>query len=641
MGKRIGAVVVSALLVVFAVAVFGFPTSVESVYPTPTPTPPVGSCTGWSDCIVSPGTCGDCLDSCHSTSTTRCRGPSGGAYQVCSTGCSNNTSCCSVPPAGCPSDRSGCSWSGANDCGGGVCGCGERRTATLWCSGQHCDDICTSDQACIADCNGPTPTPIPPTPTPGVGCTPNCIGAGSVCSGTTFNDSCGYPTCTGTQQPDCSGAGGFCSGTTYDVVCGTCTGTKVKDCSGAGGVCSYLPPYPVPCGTCTPTLDCTICNCSDPSGICSGTTFNDSCGKPACTGTKQPDCSGAGSVCSGTAYAVACGTCTGTKQPDCSGAGSVCSGTAYPAACGTCIGTKPCPTPPIVCPDCGTPPNCYNSYCSGVCINGCSSLDCSGGVCILPGIIQARAMVVTKPNTSCDYVKNSTTTLTGTVTHQFTLSSASQPTQVQSGSSYTVFNNVIPGSYTIDSQVPAQYVLARACWTSILDTPSSGESKFHELTPADTLTWDLGYTSGVAWSQVQGGDVYAGATLKSYVPAPHPTPPPPSTRVFILNGDSGYPGVATYGTDYNFDSSGLTHGETWVSSKNWLVNDTAPATDFYQLMYRQFGGAPATVDYVNPVSPIAQPPPRATPYYVTGNMTTSGDWLVGAGSIHVERIIKT
>ena len=488
MGKRTGAVIVSALFVIFLVAVFGIPTSVESVYPTPTPTPPVGSCTGIADCNVNPGGCGGSCDACESYSTTTCYSASG-VPTVCNQGCSNNTACvrpdgsyCSTPPAGCPSDRSvpECSWSGANDCGGGVCGCGERRSGTLWCDGQHCDDICTSDQACIAGCNGPTPTPGVPTPTP--------------------------PSCQEYCSPSCA------------------------------------------------------CDC----------------------------------------YSLSC-------------SGGVC---------------KPEP------------------YCSPSCTCGCSSLSCNGGVCnpgppCAPGIIQARAMVVTKPNTSCDDVKNSTTTLTGTVTHQFTLSSASQPTQVQSGNSYTVFNNVIPGSYTIDSQVPAQYVLARACWTSILDTPSSGESKFHELTPADTLTWDLGYTSGVAWSQVQGGDVYAGATLKSYVPAPHPTPPPPSTRVFILNGDSGYPGVATYGTDYNFDSSGLTHGETWVSSKNWLVNDTAPATDFYQLMYRQFGGAPATVDYVNPVSPIAQPPPRATPYYVTGNMTTSGDWLVGAGSIHVERIIKT
>jgi hypothetical protein len=139
------------------------------------------------------------------------------------------------------------------------------------------------------------------------------------------------------------------------------------------------------------------------------------------------------------------------------------------------------------------------------------------------------------------------------------------------------------------------------------------------------VTWDLGYTLGVAWSQVQGGNVYAGATLQSFVPVGA------APRAFILDGAGGYPGVATYGQSYNFDSSNLTKGQTWVSSKNWLVNDTASSIDYYQLLSRQFGGTPASVDYANPISPITQPASRATPYYVTGNMTTSGDWTVGSG----------
>jgi hypothetical protein len=242
-------------------------------------------------------------------------------------------------------------------------------------------------------------------------------------------------------------------------------------------------------------------------------------------------------------------------------------------------------------------------------------------------------MVVNKDDTSCNAVRNSSVGVGGTV-HQFTPSSKTQPDpQTQSGTAYSIFGGLRPGPYTINSQAPPGYVFARACWTSVLDTPPSGEGLFHTLSPADTLTWNLGYTLGTQWAQVQGGDVYASATLQSYIPV-GATP-----RSFILNGNGGYPGVATYGVDYYFDSSGLTHGETWVSSKNWLVNDTAPATDFYQLMYRQFG-SPTTVDYVNPTSPIAKPPSRATPYYVTGDMTTSGDWMVGAGSIHVERIIK-
>jgi len=135
----------------------------------------------------------------------------------------------------------------------------------------------------------------------------------------------------------------------------------------------------------------------------------------------------------------------------------------------------------------------------------------------------------------------------------------------------------------IDTQVPAQYILARVCWADSA-SGTSGEGLSHALTEADTLTWDLGYTSGVAWSQVQGGDVYASATLQSYVPAgalPY--------RAFILDGTGGYPGVATYRTDYDFDS-GPGKGESYVSdTEDWLVNDASPDTDFYQLMYRQFG----------------------------------------------------
>jgi hypothetical protein len=241
----------------------------------------------------------------------------------------------------------------------------------------------------------------------------------------------------------------------------------------------------------------------------------------------------------------------------------------------------------------------------------------------VPGTIRARAMVVDAAKTSCTDIRASATGIPKI--HQFTRSSESQPApQTQSGTNYVTFAGLIPGSYTIDTTAPPSYIFARACWTDSV-SGSSGETISHTLTADDTVTWDLGYTSGMAWSQAQGGDVYASATLQSYVPAGA------VPRAFILNGAGGYPGVATYGQNYTFDSSGATHGETWVSSKNWLVADTAPATDFYQLLYRQFGGTPATVDYVNPASPVSQPASRTTPYYVTGDMTTSGDWTVGSG----------
>ena len=614
MGKRIGAVIVSALFVIFLVAVFGIPTSVESVYPTPTPTPPVGSCTGYSDCTVVPGSCGGSCAVCESYSTTTCRTPKG-VPVVCNEGCSNNTACtytcpsgqcyCSTPPAGCPSDRSGCSWSGANDCGGGVCGCGERRTATLWCSGQHCDDICTSDQACTVECNAPTPMPTsPPSSCPDCGTPPNCYSpyCSPSCPCDCFSTSCsggvcnpGSPYCSPSCACDCSSlscSGGVCN---PGPPCAPyCSPSCICDCSSlslSGGVCNP-PPY------CSPS--CT-CGCSSLS--CSGGV----CNPPPCTPYCSPSC-----TCGCSSLSLSGGVCNPPPcTPYCSPS-CTCNCSSLSLSGGVC---KPEP------------------FCSPSCTYGCSSLSCSGGVCVIPGTIQARAMQVSSSDTSCTAVRNGTG-IGGTV-HQFTPSSASQPApKTQSGSSYVVFNSLIPGSYTISSQPPSEYVLARACWTDSA-SGTSGEGLSYTLSPADTLTWDLGYTSGVAWSQVQGGDVYAGATLQSYVPVLT------SPRAFILDGAGGYPGIAVYGQNYNFDSSGATHGQTWVSSKNWLVNDMAPATDFYQLMYRQFGSAPTAVDYTDPISPITQPASRVTPYYVTGDMTTSGDWMVGAGSIHVERIIKT
>jgi hypothetical protein len=219
--------------------------------------------------------------------------------------------------------------------------------------------------------------------------------------------------------------------------------------------------------------------------------------------------------------------------------------------------------------------------------------------------------------------------ITDTV-HQFTPSSASQPDpQTQSGTAYSVFNNLPLGSYTINSQAPPQYVFARACWSDTL-SGTSGEGKTQTLESGDTITWDLAYTLGVAWSQAQGGDVNASGMLQSYVPVPHPpTQTPPPTNVFILDGAGGSPGVATYGTDYTFDSSGLTKGQTWVSSKNWLVHDTATSPDYYQLLYQQFGSPAPTGSGDTTLSSPSDV--SGDVYYYDGNVTVGGSaWSIPA-----------
>ena len=235
------------------------------------------------------------------------------------------------------------------------------------------------------------------------------------------------------------------------------------------------------------------------------------------------------------------------------------------------------------------------------------------------GTIRARAMRVSVPKTSCTDI-NKGTGITGAA-FSFSASSPSHPTPVpatQNGPNYVTFSSALFGNYYIIPNVPSQYMIARFC------SGTTEVAQSQTLAPAGTITWDIGYTLGVAWSQVQGGDVYASATLQSFVPTGN-------QRVFIPDGAGGYPGIATYGQTYDFDSRSPQKGEDRVSSKNWLVKDTAPDTDFYQLMVSRFGGWLAVPDYSNPTSAIAQPAARTAPYYVTGDMTTSGNWMVGAG----------
>lgn len=190
------------------------------------------------------------------------------------------------------------------------------------------------------------------------------------------------------------------------------------------------------------------------------------------------------------------------------------------------------------------------------------------------------------------------------------------------------FPNIAGGNYTEAPTVPASYVLTNACWSKSLNTPASGTGLSNALsvpTDADTITWNLGYTLGSPWVQTQLGNVYASGNLKSYVPAGV------IPRVFNLSGIGGYPGLVNYGTDYDFDP-GVGKGETYVSSTNWLSNETRTVVDYYQLFYRRLG-APTTQDSFPDPSAItrAQASSRATPYYINGNMGTSGNWSVGNG----------
>ncbi|MBI3559849.1 hypothetical protein HY087_01845 [Candidatus Gottesmanbacteria bacterium] len=297
----------------------------------------------------------------------------------------------------------------------------------------------------------------------------------------------------------------------------------------------------------------------------------------------------------------------------------------------TTVGPTVAPTGPVAPPPADTPEPAPPADP----VTGCDPsvwgpwTSCSGPLqtAFCTGTIRARAVKVNKTDTSCAAVLASTTYLDGTIFFD-TPSSAQQliPTTQASGA-YVSWSNVLGGTYTLADIYAANYVPARACWSRSLNAPTSGEGYTTTLsvpTDNETLTWDVGYTLGAPWVQTGGANVFAAGNVISLVPNGI-TP-----RVFNLDGTGGYPGVVTYsGSGYDFDV-GPTQGSTTVSSKNWLASDSRPIVNYYELLWRRFGGG-TTPDSFPDLTAVAKPASRTTPYYVAGDMTTSGDWVVGDG----------
>ena len=245
----------------------------------------------------------------------------------------------------------------------------------------------------------------------------------------------------------------------------------------------------------------------------------------------------------------------------------------------------------------------------------------------VPATIRARAKQVSSSELNCNAVENSPNYTTPVT---FTLAPGVAPgSQIQTGSSYVSWS-AAGGTYTLIENAPFNSVLRMVCWSRTATAPTTGQGLSAYAAFAETLTWNLGYTLGKSWVQVRGADAYAATTLKSYVPNSA------TDRVFIQDGDGGYPGIATHGSDtpypgYDFNSRVNQEGEDRVSSTGWLVDGQADTTNYYKLFYNRLGGNPVAIDYDSPVTPVPQPASRTTPYYVTGNLTTSGDWAIPDG----------
>ncbi len=247
-----------------------------------------------------------------------------------------------------------------------------------------------------------------------------------------------------------------------------------------------------------------------------------------------------------------------------------------------------------------------------------------------PATLTAVAVKVNPSDTSCTAIASQVaagdTSLSGTV-FGFTVNPPAP--QTQSGAT-PVSWSVSPGTYTLTALPPsANYVVQNECEYQNGTLVGLGWGAY--VYGGENVSWQIGYTYGTAWAQTEGGDAYASGIMRSYIPLVTP-------RVFNLNGSGGYPGAVIYGTDYDFDPASSSKGPTLVSSTNWLVNATLTTTDYYQVFYNRFG-APTTATTAAPFNNLAGVTMPAsncsstscTPYYVVGDMTTSGTWSVGNG----------
>ena len=148
----------------------------------------------------------------------------------------------------------------------------------------------------------------------------------------------------------------------------------------------------------------------------------------------------------------------------------------------------------------------------------------------------------------------------------------------------------------------------------------------------ETLTWNVGVSPPGPWVQAAGGgSLYAASgILKSFLPQTA------TTRSFLTSGAGGYPGVVIYGSAYDFDASPTAKGESLVSPpSNWLANQTFPGSINYYELFWYRSGSPKTFSTFQELKSsqesMDKPPSRTVPYYIDGDMTTSGNWTVGSG----------
>ncbi len=240
--------------------------------------------------------------------------------------------------------------------------------------------------------------------------------------------------------------------------------------------------------------------------------------------------------------------------------------------------------------------------------------------------IQIRAKSV-PATSSCTGIRNSANGLNLT-TFSFT-QSATDPlpsSRQQSNNAYALFDSLLPGMNTIHVE-PASGIYEPLKWCMKINTDPVTTSDVFDistgsLNSGDSVVIDVGFKTNRSWVQTDGGDVYAD-NITSYLPG--------STK-FNRTGAAGFPGIISFQSGYDFKAAAGNKGEGNVSSTGWLVQESLPVINYYQLLYTRFG-SPITDNYTA-LYAGGKPTINGT-YFVNGDLTTTAQWNLVSGDSYV------
>ncbi len=479
--------------------------------------------------------------------------------------------------------------------------------------------VCTQDGQCCSTSQVNTKT---------------CVGTTELCSSDAECTACGYTySCLGTGDPnDPRCPANYCpSGQTCyaNAKTGCCVGSATT-CGSSPFAASCVPISGGQCGTSCPSGSGILVPCGG-NQVGGGTTPGVTPTSAPATPTPMPP-GGCGTGCIGN------WNCSGQFAAIPNGRGPVCSvnGGGFCSDC-TCDGGGGCDpsgsctqgttcTPGI---GCSAGERCQWNGSGGGYVrnpqNGMVVWSNNGGWnCVNMGCppppqtaVSARGKYVVDANATCTDVNTSTSPAVGTVLQFTTGSTGGAAPQTQTDINYKTWSRLGNTVQTLDPIAPAGASVVLACWANSNGLFGQGLSA---VAPSNgTLTWNLGIVSPGPWYQTSGGDVYVLGQFKSYIPSVT------SPRYFSTVGAGGFPGIMTYSSTYDFDS-GTGLGESYVSSKNWLANDTYGIINLYDAFYRRFGSPTASTTGFNAVSGGK---PANGVYYVNGDAIIDNPWNVG------------